>query len=139
MSANFKTDVLGNNAPIKQSLIKTITVTEELSYTDSGSMIAVATDALVITLPATKVGVEYTFINNGADGNNIITISPQAADGIAGVITLAGTVVVRAGTVDTDLINTKATSKVGNSLTIVGTGVAGVTAWVIKSSTGIWA
>ena len=76
---------------------------------------------------------------NTANANNIITISPQAADGIAGTITLAGTVVVRAGTVNVDLVNTKASSKVGDSVTIVGTGVAGVSAWIIKGSTGIWA
>jgi hypothetical protein len=136
---NYNTDALGNNAPIEQSLVETVTVTKTLNYEDSGTNFLVATDALVINLPATKKGVEYTIINTGADGNNIITISPIAADGIAGVITLAGTVVVRAGTVDTDLVNTKATSKVGNIVKIVGTGVTGVTAWIITSSTGIWA
>ena len=118
---------------------KVVSTTSALSINDSGSIIAVATDAIVITLPATKAGVEYTFINTGADGNNIITISPQSTDGISGVITLAGTVVARAGTVNVDLVNTKATSKIGSTVTIIGTGVAGVTAWVIKGSTGIWA
>ena len=69
----------------------------------------------------------------------VITVSPVAADGIAGVITLAGSVVARAGTVNVDLVNTKATSKVGSAINIVGTGVAGVTAWIITGSTGIWA
>jgi hypothetical protein len=136
---NYNTDAQGNNAPIEQSLVETIAVSTALSYTDSGSNFLVATDALVISLPATKKGVEYTIINTGANGNNIITISPIAADGIAGVITLAGTVVVRPGTVDTDLVNTKATSIKGNLITLVGTGVTGVTAWIIKGSTGIWA
>lgn len=139
MSLEYKTDVSGNNAPIKEGLVGAVTASTTLGYEDSGKTILVGTDALVITLPATKLGIEYTFINSGAAGNNIITISPQAADGIAGVITLAATVVVRVGTVDTALVNTKATSTKGDSVKIVGTGVAGTGAWYIVSSTGIWA
>tara|TARA_R110000744_G_scaffold229881_2_gene347994 strand:- start:1096 stop:1512 length:417 start_codon:yes stop_codon:yes gene_type:complete len=135
----YKTNVTGESLQVEQSLVKVVSTTSALSINDSGSIIAVATDAIVITLPATKAGVEYTFINTGADGNNIITISPQSTDGISGVITLAGTVVARAGTVNVDLVNTKATSKIGSTVTIIGTGVAGITAWVIKGSTGIWA
>jgi hypothetical protein len=135
----FKTNSTGESVEVEQSLVKAVSTTSALAINDSGSIISVATDAIVVTLPATKAGVEYTFINTGAAGNNIITISPQAADGIAGTITLAGTVVVRDGTVDVDLVNTKATSEVGDSVTIIGTGVAGVSAWVIKGSTGIWA
>jgi hypothetical protein len=135
----FKTDSSGNNALVEESLVQVIVADTTLANVDSGSIIAIATDAIVVTLPATKAGVEYTIINTGANANNIITISPQAADGIAGTITLAGTVVVRAGTVNVDLVNTKASSKVGDSVTIVGTGVAGVSAWIIKGATGIWA
>ena len=126
-----KTDVNGNNALYRESLVQEIEANITLSE--------IGTDALTITLPSTKAGVEYTFINDGAAGNNIITISPQAADGIAGTITLASSVVTRVGTVDTDLVNTKATSTKGNSVKIVGTGVAGTGAWYIVSSTGIWA
>tara|TARA_R110000803_G_scaffold100006_3_gene168176 strand:+ start:23 stop:442 length:420 start_codon:yes stop_codon:yes gene_type:complete len=139
MSNYSKTNATGESVQVEQSLVKVVSTTSALSINDSGSIIAVATDAIVITLPATKAGVEYTFINTGADGNNIITISPQSTDGISGVITLAGTVVARAGTVNVDLVNTKATSKIGSTVTIIGTGVVGVTAWVIKGSTGIWA
>jgi hypothetical protein len=135
----FKTNSTGESVEVEQSLVKVVSITSALAVNDSGSIISVATDAIVISLPATKAGVEYTFINTGANANNIITISPQAADGIAGTITLAGTVVVRAGTVNVDLVNTKATSKVGDSVTIIGTGVAGVSAWIIKGSAGIWA
>lgn len=116
-------------------------VTDNLTLTadDSGKTFLIGTDAKVITLPATEAGVKYTFINSGAAGNNIITISPQAADGISGTITLAASVVVDAGVIDKDLINTKATSKAGDTVTLIGTGVAGTTAWIIASSTGIWA
>ena len=135
----FKTDSSGNNALVEESLVQVIVADTTLTNADSGSTIAVGTDGIVSTLPPTKAGSRYTFTNIGADGNNIITISPQSTDGISGVITLAGSVVARAGTVNVDLVNTKATSKIGSTVTIIGTGVAGVTAWVIKGSTGIWA
>lgn len=119
--------------------VETITASQSLTAGDSGKTFLVGTDALTITLPATVEGVEYTFINSGADGNNIITISPAAADGIAGTITLAASVVQLDGTVNKDAINTKATALKGDSIKIVGTGVTGTGAWLVVSSTGIWA
>ena len=68
-----------------------------------------------------------------------MTISPVAADGIAGTITLAATVVVLDGTVDKDAVNTKASSITGDAIKITGTGVTGITAWLVNNSTGIWA
>ncbi len=139
MSLEHKTDVNGRNAVISQELVETITANKTLTNEDSGKTFLVGTDALVITLPATKHGLRFKFMNSGAAGNNIITVSPQAADGVSGTITLAASVVVDAGVVDKDIINTKATSEAGDSLEIVGTGVAGTTAWLVGSSTGIWA
>jgi len=136
---NYNTDVNGNSELAKRDSVVTITANTTLTNDETGVTFAVATDALTITLPNTAIGLEYTFINTGAAGNNIITVSPQATDGIAGTITLAGTVVVLDGTVDKDAVNTKATSIAGDCITIVGTGVAGTTAWIVKSSTGIWA
>lgn len=124
----------GANSPV-QLIAADITLTAA----DAGKTFLVATDALTITLPATIAGCEYTFINHGAAGNNIITVSPQSTDGIAGTITLASSIVTRVGTVDTDLVNTKATSTKGNTVVIRGTGVTGTGAWYIVSSTGIWA
>ena len=106
---------------------------------DSGKVFLIGTDAKVISLPATVAGLKYTIVNSGAAGNNIVTISPVAADGVSGTITLAASVVVDAGVVDKDLINTKATAKAGDTVTLIGTGVTGTTAWIIVSSTGIWA
>lgn len=136
---NNITDVLGNNSEIKTGIVEAITASVTLDYEDSGKTILVATDALVITLPDTKKGIRYTVANSGAAGNNIITVSPQAADGIAGTITLAATVVVLDGTIDKDAVNTKTTSIAGDNIVLEGTGVAGVTAWIVISSTGIWA
>jgi len=132
------TRVLADSAGIVDDVI-VITEDTTLRVEDSGRTFMVATDALTITLPSTVIGVEYTFMNSGADGNNIITVSPAAADGISGTVTLAATVVVLAGVVDKDLINTKATSITGDTATIVGTGTAGTSAWLLKGSTGIWA
>ncbi len=130
----------GDNTSLSSSgNVVIITANTTLTKGDSGKTFLVATDGLVITLPPTVSGCEYTFVNHGAAGNNIITISPQATDGIAGTITLASSVVTRVGTVDTDLVNTKATSTKGNAVTIFGTGVTGTGAWYIKKSTGIWA
>lgn len=116
-----------------------ITANTTLRVEDSGKTFMVATDALVITLPSTILGLDYTFMNSGADGNNIITVSPAAADGISGTVTLAAAVVELSGVVDKDLINTKASSISGDTTRIVGTGTAGTEAWLLKSSTGIWA
>lgn len=119
--------------------VEVITANKTLTVEDSGKTFMVATDALVVTLPSTIDGLEYTFMNSGADANNIITVSPAAADGISGTVTLAATVVSLSGVVDKDLINTKASSISGDTSTIVGTGTAGTEAWLLKSSTGIWA
>lgn len=119
----------------KQEL-ETITTSTTLTEGDSGKTFLIGTDALTITLPATVAGVTYTFINSGADGNNIITISPNASDAIHGTITLAASVVELSGTDNKDLINTKATATTGNSVTLMGDGSAG---WYVTSSTGIWA
>ncbi len=132
------TKVLSDNFGIVDD-VEVITADKTLTVEDSGKTFSVATDALTITLPATIRGLEYEFVNSGAAGNNIITVSPVAADGIAGTITLAATVVVLDGTVDKDAVNTKASSIAGDAIKIVGTGITGTTAWLVKSSTGIWA
>jgi hypothetical protein len=133
---NFKTDALGNNAPIEKSLVQTIAVSSSLSNTDSGTKYLVGTDALVITLPATKKGVEFTVINSGADGNNIITISPAAGDAIIGTIANANADSVSGAVDGKDIINTKATANKGDRITLIGDGNSG---WYIVEGVGIWA
>lgn len=138
MTTSFKTSDATNALEVDGMIrtVETITASKSLLASDSGKIFLVGTDALTITLPATSAGVEYTFINSGADGNNIITISPAAADAIHGTITLGASVVELSGTDNKDLINTKASATTGNSVTIVGDGVVG---WYVKNSTGIWA
>ena len=143
MSVHYITDANGNrvafNAGGNLANVEVITADKTLTVEDSGKTFLVATDALTITVPSTAMGLNYKFINSGAAANNIITISPAAADGIAGTITLAASVVVLDGTIDKDVINTKASSESGDSISILGTGTAGVTAWLVTGSTGIWA
>lgn len=132
----YKTDALGNNARIDENLVVEITADSTLTYEDSGTIFLVGTDALTITLPATKKGSVYTFINSGADGNNLITISPNASDAIIGTIANAAADSVSGGVDDKDWINTKASSNKGDRVTLVGDGVAG---WYIVEGVGIWA
>lgn len=132
--ASWQKIQIGNKA-----IIEVVTDNKTLTAADSGKIFLIATDAKTITLPATVAGLEFTFINSGAAGNNIITVAPVAADGIAGTVTLAASVVVLDGTVNKALVNTKATSKTGDTAKILGTGVTGTKAYLLTSSTGIWA
>jgi len=138
---------LGSSASWHGSNIETITADKTLSYNDSGTVYLVGTDGLTITLPATKAGVTFSFINSGADGNNIITISPNANDKIQGSVVTSttpqadtavanGNVVLITGADDKDLINTKATANLGDNVTLIGDGADG---WWITKGVGVWA
>ena len=106
--------------------IKTLDYTVLAS--ESGTIFKIATDAKTFTLPATEAGLRYTFINSGADGAVLLAISPAAADAIHGrALTSVD---------DKDLLNTKATAKEGDAVTIIGDGVDG---WFIVAVEGIWA
>tara|TARA_R110000744_G_scaffold333869_1_gene439305 strand:+ start:259 stop:657 length:399 start_codon:yes stop_codon:yes gene_type:complete len=126
---------LGAKAGWNDNYVQEITVSKTLADSDSGKVFTVATDALVVTLPACKAGLRLTFVNTGVDANNIITLSPQATDGIWGTITLAGSVVDLGGVANKDLINTKGTAIKGDSVVLISDGVD----WYVISSTGIWA
>ena len=106
-----------------------------LTAAQSGGVFMVDSED-TLTLPATVLGLTYTFINTGADGGNIMVVSPQAADFIAGTATLAASVVDLGVTVNKDIINTKSTSITGDSVTLIGDGVDG---YYVTSINGIWA
>lgn len=117
----------------------TITASTTLTEADAGKSFNIATDALVVTLPlieADSIGMEFTFRNTGADGNNIITLSPASADSINGTIANSAADSVASGVVNKDLINTKATANNGDwvKLRAVST-----TKWYIEGGVGIWA
>ena len=127
--------------------VETVTASQTLGDADHGKKFLVGTDDLVITLPATKAGLEYSFHNIGATANNIITISPAEDDKIYGhVVTTvavqadanvsAGNIAVLDGADDKDVINTKATALKGDWISICGDGGDG---WVVTGGVGIWA
>jgi len=95
---------------------------------DSGSTIASTLDGFIATLPGIATGNTVTFVNMADDGEAEFSISPAAADSI----TYAGSAVD-----DKDLINTKATSKKGDSVTLAS--LDGVVSWQVVDVRGIWA
>jgi hypothetical protein len=95
---------------------------------DSGKTLLSNTKDVVFTLPSIAVGNVYTFVNTGADGQNNLTISPDSIDGI----------LYLGGLVDNkDLINTLATSKVGDYVTIAS--LNSVVFWTVVDVQGVWA
>ena len=117
--ASFLVD---SNADV-QTAIYTVVIN-----TDSGATIASALDGCVATLPSIATGNTVTFVNMAPDGTAEYSISPAAADGIN---------YVGSNTDDKDLINTKATSKKGDSITLAS--LNGTTAWQVVAARGIWA
>ena len=95
---------------------------------DSGKTFLSNTKDVVFTLPGIAVGNVYTFINTGADGQNNLTISPDANDGILYVGGLVD---------DKDLINTLATSKVGDYVKIAS--LNSTAHWTVVEAQGVWA
>ena len=96
--------------------------------TDSGKTFLSNTKDVVFTLPGIAVGNVFTFINTGADGQNNLTISPNASDGILYVGGLVD---------DKDLINTLATSKVGDYVKIAA--LNSTAHWTVVEAQGVWA
>tara|TARA_R110002012_G_scaffold53696_1_gene137904 strand:- start:630 stop:1037 length:408 start_codon:yes stop_codon:yes gene_type:complete len=114
---------------------ETLTTTQDISVNDSGTEFNIATDAKVMTLPAItaqNIGMEFTFRNTGADGNNIITISPAATDAIHGAVAAVNS----GGVDDKDWINTKATANKGDWCTLKA---VALTDWYLTGGDGVWA
>lgn len=116
-----------------------VTENKTLALKDCGVVQNVIADALTLTLPSTVVGYNFTARNggdnasgtptrSGADGTVAVTVSPAAADLIAGMEVTAAD--------NKDFVNTKATSKVGDEITLVGDGVNG---WMAVNVKGTWA
>lgn len=119
--------------------VEVVTANKTLTASDSNKTFFCATDGVIFSLPATIAGLRFTIVNTAAAGAADIAFSPVAADGIFGKITLAAGVVVKDGTVNVDAVNTQASSIAGDSMTVLGTGVTGVTAFHIENASGIWA
>ena len=95
---------------------------------DSGKTFTSSTDGVVFTLPAISIGRIFTFVNTAPDGTNALTISPNANDGIL----YAGSL-----TDNKDIINTKATSKVGDY--IVCASLNSTAHWTVVAVQGVFA
>lgn len=107
---------------------ETVATNKTLDAGDSGVFQIVTADAVVVTLPATVLGLTYTVINGAADGAALVSISPAAADKIVGNGFTA--------TDNKDAQNTKATAKKGDMMRLVGDGVDG---WYVQEVRGTWA
>jgi hypothetical protein len=108
---------------------------------DGGAIILTATDNAVISLPAvssSNKGLCITVQNSGADGAAKVSISPAAADAIFGGVhgAATGDLVSFSGTDNKDAINTKATTKKGDYLTLFSDGDTG---WFVVGGKGVWA
>jgi hypothetical protein len=123
-----------------------VTENKTLVAADSGIVQNVIADALTITLPtsaAATVGATFIVRNGGvpasssvgmgtgADASCLVTVAPGASDGISGAAFSAST--------NKAALNTKATSKVGDELVLVGSGVTSAAAWFVQRYKGIWA
>ena len=115
---------LVDNGAVAKVAAYTVVIT-----TDSGKTFTNgATDGVVFTLPAIAIGNTVTFVNTGTAAAADLTVSPNASDGI----TYAGS-----STDDKDIINTKATAKTGDFITLASQ--AGTVAWQVVAVRGIWA
>jgi len=117
---------------IQKQNIVVLTDNTTLTVEQSGTLFMIGTDAKTITLPATVKGVEYTFMNIGADDGVLVTVDPDDNDGIYGTIAA----VSMTGTDGGALTNTKSGANKGDWAKIVGDGDAG---WYIIGGDGVWA
>lgn len=103
---------------------------QTLTRAESGAVIISTAADLVHVLPATAAGLRYTFLITTAalSVGTGLSISPVAADFITGNGLTA--------TDDKDLINSGASDRAGDCVTIVADGVDG---WYIESVVGTWA
>lgn len=118
-----------------------VTVTDNtvLTAADSGKTFNCATDEKAFTLPAittATIGMKFKFRNTADDGDAILTISPNASDGINGTIANAAADSVASGEVNKDLVNTKSTANNGDYVEIEA---VALTKWYITGGVGIWA
>lgn len=114
-----------------------------LAATDQGIVQNVIADGVTVTLPSTATALVFTVRNGGVkktgsatgtgdDGSALVVLAPTAADAVAGNGFTA--------TANKGASNTKATSRTGDEISVIGSGTAGVTAWNINRGViGVWA
>lgn len=116
-----------------------VTEAKTLAAADCGYVQNVIYDNAVLTLPSVGPGLNFTVRNGGvkvtngpagtiSGGTAKVSVDPAAADKIQGGVD--GT-----ATANKDLINTKATSQVGDEVQIFG---GATTAWTVSRIRGLW-
>ena len=122
-------DATNYKDPYGGGVYETISADKTLDVQDSGKTFFVDTDAQTITLPAIATSLRgIKIVNIGAFGTVAVTVSPDAGDLITGPdIT---------GADDKDMINTKATARRGDYLSLEEYGATG---WVVTEMVGTWA
>ena len=102
-----------------------------INVVDSGKTFTSKLDGIVFTLPRIDAGVgtgnTITFVNLSEDGQAAFNISPDPIDGIH---------YRNNNSDDKDLINTKATSKKGDFVTL--SSANGIISWQVVAVRGIW-
>ena len=114
--------LVDSNATIKKAAYTVVITTDSGKTFTNGEV-----DGFAFTLPGIAIGNTVTFVNMADDGQGEYSISPAAADGI----TYAGS-----STDNKDLINTKATAKKGDFITLAS--LDGVVAWQVVAVRGVW-
>ncbi len=131
---------VSNDPVLSRTKQTTVTATTTFTAADAGTTTYnVATDAIVMNLPiitTETIGMEFTFRNTGADGAVLLSIDPNAVDGINGTIANAAADSVASGAVGKKLNNTKATANNGDFVTLKA---VALTKWFIVGGVGIWA
>lgn len=142
--ANDTTNQFGTTAGTLQldgKPYENIDTSKSLAAADSGVIQNVVADAITITVPATVVGHTYIIRNggvkttsgtagSGANGTAIVDVRTTGTDGVTGLNVTAAA--------SKGMVNTKATSQVGDYIVLVGTGVNSAVAWVVQDAKGIW-
>lgn len=113
--------------PWEGYVAETVSDNKTLDEEDSNKVFFVDTDAKTVTLPAVA-GMNFAIVNAGASGTVLVTVSPNANDGIASSV----------GSSDDnkDLLNTKATANRGDYVELAA---GDATGWYAKRLKGTWA
>lgn len=146
ISVSVASDPLGvthhrNISASRQIFAPTTGIT--LSPLHNNGIIAIATDAIVMTLPlvaSLDPGFNVTFVAHVAAGSVLLTVTANAADAIWGSIqcvtgTNTTTLFTSTGAANNSIKLTKATQRVDDWVTIVSNGL---TDWMIIGGQGTW-
>lgn len=123
----------GNDIGGQLTGFEDLTANDTMAITDCGRTVTTNDATRVITLPAVaaaNAGCRITFIATGADDTGLVSLSPNASDGIFGMccgVNDAATTacVALSGTDDKDLEATAAEQNKGDNVTLISDGATG--------------